>query len=102
MEDSPGEVKGSYFQAAEEVCGRRRLVEAVCNSCLDHEAGACEACICETGPATESQKHLATLVSGLSNVAWSLNLRGHDIPFNLVFKACLFVSLEAAVLFVEG
>ena len=53
------------------------------------------------GPATESQKHVATLVSGLSNVAWSLNLRGHDIPFNPVFQAYLFVSLNAVVLFVE-
>lgn len=53
------------------------------------------------GPATEAQKHAATLVSGLSNIAWALNLRGHDIPFNPVFQAYLFISLEGAVLFVE-
>lgn len=53
------------------------------------------------GPATESQKHVATLVGGLSSIAWALNLRGHDIPFNPVFQAYLFISLDTAVLFVE-
>ena len=54
------------------------------------------------GPPTESQKNVATLVAGLSNVAWLLNLRGHDVPFNPVFYAYLFVSLENAILFVES
>ncbi|KAH8107500.1 Creatinase/Prolidase N-terminal domain-containing protein, partial [Phellopilus nigrolimitatus] len=53
------------------------------------------------GPPTDAQKHVATLITGLSNVAWTLNLRGHDVPYNPVFQAYLFVSLESAVLFVE-
>lgn len=53
------------------------------------------------GPPTETQKHVATLIASLPNVAWVLNLRGHDVPFNPVFHAYLFISLNSAVLFVE-
>ncbi|KAG8951448.1 hypothetical protein FRC03_012538 [Tulasnella sp. 419] len=43
----------------------------------------------------------ATIISNLSSVAWLLNLRGSDLPFTPVFHAYLFVSLAAAVLFVD-
>ena len=34
-------------------------------------------------------------------LAWLLNLRGDDIPFNPVFHSYLFISSELAVLFIE-
>ena len=34
-------------------------------------------------------------------IAWLLNLRGDDIPFNPVFHSYLFVGLESAILFIE-
>jgi len=34
--------------------------------------------------------------------AYALNLRGSDIPYNPLFHAYLFVSLDKAVLFVES
>ncbi|KAG9044466.1 hypothetical protein FS837_008111 [Tulasnella sp. UAMH 9824] len=43
----------------------------------------------------------ATIIASLPNVAWILNLRGSDLPFTPVFHAYLFVSLAAAVLFVD-
>lgn len=43
----------------------------------------------------------ATIISSLPNVAWILNLRGSDLPFTPVFHAYLFVSVAAAVLFVD-
>ncbi|EPS97203.1 hypothetical protein FOMPIDRAFT_38540 [Fomitopsis schrenkii] len=48
-----------------------------------------------------SQMQVATLISSLPNIAWLLNLRGDDIPFNPVFHSYLFVSLSQAVLFIE-
>ncbi|EJD02621.1 Creatinase/aminopeptidase [Fomitiporia mediterranea MF3/22] len=53
------------------------------------------------GPPTDAQKHVATLVTDLANIAWLLNLRGRDIPFSPVFHAYLFVGLENTILFVE-
>lgn len=41
------------------------------------------------------------LVSSLDDVAWILNLRGSDIPFNPVFVAHLLVEPEQATLFVS-
>lgn len=43
----------------------------------------------------------ATIISSLPNIAWLLNLRGSDLPFTPVFHAYFFVSLVAAVLFVD-
>lgn len=43
----------------------------------------------------------ATILCSLPNIAWMLNLRGSDLPFTPVFHAYLFVSLVAAVLFVD-
>jgi Xaa-Pro aminopeptidase len=37
----------------------------------------------------------------LAAVAWTLNLRGSDVPFNPVFQAFLFVALDRTVLFIE-
>ncbi|KAJ8463240.1 hypothetical protein ONZ51_g10388 [Trametes cubensis] len=48
-----------------------------------------------------SQIQTATLLSNLSCIAWLLNLRGDDIPFNPVFHSYLFVGLESATLFIE-
>lgn len=48
-----------------------------------------------------SNKQVATLVSNLACVAWLLNLRGEDIPFNPLFYSYLFVSLDQAILFVD-
>lgn len=38
---------------------------------------------------------------GVRSIAWTLNLRGDDIPFNPVFHSYLFVGLESATLFIE-
>ncbi|KAG8842828.1 hypothetical protein FRB96_004713 [Tulasnella sp. 330] len=43
----------------------------------------------------------ATIIASLPNIAWLLNLRGSDLPFTPVFHAYFFVSLVAAVLFVD-
>ena len=43
----------------------------------------------------------AMIICSLPNVAWMLNLRGSDLPFTPVFHAYLFVSLAAAVLFID-
>ncbi|KAI8972165.1 Creatinase/aminopeptidase [Trametes punicea] len=48
-----------------------------------------------------SQMQVATLISNLSCIAWLLNLRGDDIPFNPVFHSYLFVGLESATLFID-
>ncbi|KAI0646026.1 Creatinase/aminopeptidase [Trametes meyenii] len=48
-----------------------------------------------------SQIQVATLISNLSCIAWLLNLRGDDIPFNPVFHSYLFVGLDSATLFIE-
>ena len=34
-------------------------------------------------------------------IAYVLNLRGSDIPYNPLFHAYLFISLDSAILFVE-
>ncbi|MCD8517593.1 MAG: aminopeptidase P family protein [Burkholderiaceae bacterium] len=41
------------------------------------------------------------LVSSLDDIAWLLNLRGSDVPFNPVFLAHLLVSADEAMLFVD-
>lgn len=77
-------------------------------------------------PPTEAQMHVATLITSLAsigmrlfshsllhlnlliaarlffNIAYLLNLRGSDIPFNPLFQGYLFVSLDNAVLFVDA
>ncbi len=39
------------------------------------------------------------LVSSLSDIAWTLNLRGNDIPFNPLFLAYLLIGKETTILF---
>ncbi len=39
------------------------------------------------------------LISSLSDIAWVLNLRGDDIPYNPLFLAFLLISREEVVLF---
>lgn len=34
-------------------------------------------------------------------IAYLLNLRGRDVPFNPVFQAYLYIGLEKAILFIE-
>ncbi|CAK5281128.1 unnamed protein product [Mycena citricolor] len=54
------------------------------------------------GPPTESQIHVATLVSSLPAIAYLLNLRGSDIPFNPLFHAYFFISQDTAILFADA
>ncbi|KAG9316900.1 putative creatinase/aminopeptidase [Chiua virens] len=53
-------------------------------------------------PPTASQMHVGTLITSLSNIAYLLNLRGSDIPFNPLFYAYLFISLDKVVLFIDA
>lgn len=55
-----------------------------------------------TKPPTAAQIPIATFISNLATVAWTLNLRGSDIPLNPVFQAYLFVALNHAVLFIDS
>jgi len=52
-------------------------------------------------PPTPSQMHVATLVTSLSCIAYLLNLRVSDIPFNPLFQSYLFVGFDRAVLFID-
>ena len=60
---------------------------------------------------------VATILTSLANIgendsfcryqthahaAWTLNLRGRDVPFNPVFHAYLFIALDRTVLFIES
>ncbi|KAF9526867.1 aminopeptidase-P [Crepidotus variabilis] len=44
---------------------------------------------------------VAMLVTSLACIAYTLNLRGSDIPYNPLFHAYLFVSLDRAIVFLE-
>ncbi|KAF8633799.1 hypothetical protein AX15_001241 [Amanita polypyramis BW_CC] len=54
------------------------------------------------GPPTQSQKHVGTLISSLPCIAWILNLRGQDIPYNPLFHAYLYIGLDKAIVFLDG
>lgn len=41
------------------------------------------------------------LISSLDDVAWTLNLRGNDIPFNPLFISYLLIGLEESFLFIH-
>lgn len=49
----------------------------------------------------QSHIHVATLITSLPSIAYLLNLRGTDTPFNAFFEAYFFVSLERAILFID-
>jgi Xaa-Pro aminopeptidase len=53
------------------------------------------------GPPTQAQKHIGTVISNLASIAYLLNLRGADVPFNPVFLAYLYIGLEKAVIFID-
>ncbi|KAF8532523.1 hypothetical protein JB92DRAFT_3080697 [Gautieria morchelliformis] len=55
-----------------------------------------------TKPPTSAQTPIATFLSNLASIAWTLNLRGSDVPFNPVFQAYLFIALDRAVLFIDS
>ena len=42
-----------------------------------------------------------TFISGLDDIAWLTNLRADDIPYNPVFYAFMFISLDKAILFTQ-
>ena len=41
------------------------------------------------------------LLTQLDDIAWVLNLRGHDVPFNPVFIAYLIIEKKQSILFVD-
>ncbi|KAK0475799.1 Creatinase aminopeptidase [Armillaria novae-zelandiae] len=49
-----------------------------------------------------SQYQVGTLITALPQIAYLLNLRGSDIPFNPLFHAYLFVGIDSVILFLEG
>jgi Creatinase/Prolidase N-terminal domain len=55
-----------------------------------------------TKPPTSAQTPIATFLSNLASIAWTLNLRGSDVSFNPVFQAYLFIALDRAVLFIDS
>ncbi|KDQ55672.1 hypothetical protein JAAARDRAFT_133670 [Jaapia argillacea MUCL 33604] len=52
-------------------------------------------------PATAAQYHVGTLITSLSAIAYVLNLRGQDVPYNPVFQSYLYVGLDKTILFIE-
>lgn len=42
------------------------------------------------------------LISALDDIAWTLNLRGEDVPYNPVFLSYLLIGLDQAHLFVDA
>lgn len=41
----------------------------------------------------------ATVITSLDEIAWLLNIRGHDIPFGAVFFSYLIIDMEKTILF---
>ncbi len=41
------------------------------------------------------------IITALDEIAWTLNLRGNDVPYNPVFHAYLIISLDAVYLFID-
>ncbi|KAK7051058.1 hypothetical protein VNI00_005170 [Paramarasmius palmivorus] len=50
----------------------------------------------------EGDSPKAMIVTGLPDIAWTLNLRGSDIPFNPVFFSYFYLSTESAILFIDS
>ncbi|KAF8655608.1 hypothetical protein AX16_002990 [Volvariella volvacea WC 439] len=53
------------------------------------------------GPPTPNQINGAVLLTSLPQIAYLLNLRGSDVPYNPLFHAYLFIGLEMTVLFID-
>ena len=51
--------------------------------------------------ALRSQHADGMLVAALDDIAWTLNLRGSDVPCNPVFVAYLLITTDAATLYVD-
>ncbi|TFK24757.1 aminopeptidase-P [Coprinopsis marcescibilis] len=51
---------------------------------------------------TARDMHVGTLITALPQIAYLLNLRGADIPYNPLFHAYLYVGLDRCVLFIEN
>ncbi|KAF9643184.1 Creatinase/aminopeptidase [Thelephora ganbajun] len=50
---------------------------------------------------TADKYRVATLITALDAIAYILNLRGQDIPFNPVFHSYLMITLDKAILFID-
>ncbi|KAF8550637.1 Creatinase/aminopeptidase, partial [Imleria badia] len=53
-------------------------------------------------PPTAAQMHIGTLVTSLSSIAYLLNLRGSDIPFNPLFYSYLLIATDKVILFLDA
>lgn len=54
------------------------------------------------GDPSPQHMHVGTLVIALDQIAYTLNLRGSDIPYNPLFHAYLYIGLESATVFVDS
>lgn len=54
------------------------------------------------GAPDANHKHVGTLITNLSCIAYVLNLRGTDIKYNPLFMAYLYIGLDKTVLFVDS
>jgi Xaa-Pro aminopeptidase len=50
----------------------------------------------------ESRKIDATLIASLDDVAWTLNVRGGDVPYNPVVQSYLYISHDSIIWFVDS
>jgi len=55
-----------------------------------------------TNPPKPKDIPIAAFLADLADIAWTLNLRGSDIPFTPVFMSYLFVTMDSAILFIEN
>ncbi|KAF8530500.1 Creatinase aminopeptidase [Hysterangium stoloniferum] len=53
-------------------------------------------------PPQPAERPVAAFISDLTEVAWTLNMRGTDIMYNPVFQAYLFITADRAILFVDN
>lgn len=49
----------------------------------------------------KSRKMDATLIASLDDVAWTLNVRGGDVPYNPVVQSFLYISQDSIIWFVD-
>ncbi|KIJ40961.1 hypothetical protein M422DRAFT_60541 [Sphaerobolus stellatus SS14] len=55
-----------------------------------------------TNPPKEKDIPIAAFLADLADIAYTLNLRGSDIPYTPVFMSYLFITMENAILFIEN
>jgi len=51
---------------------------------------------------TPKDMQIGHILTSLPQIAWTLNLRGADIPYNPLFHAFLYIGLDRAVLFLDA